>query len=469
MASKLKIIFVIRSTTFFNRYQSIIKALAERGHDVLAIFERAEERWTKGTYIKPIENFQSKVKNFRYIWALQRCDSWTVILYPVRRILSYRRFLKVRQSNFFRDRYVVYLPWWLRTLLVIPGLKFLVNHALKSDLTGKFLRKLENTIPADPAIKRQIEELKPDVLIDSYGDLSMVSADLEYLKAAVALNIPSVVPVMSWDTLTTKGVMHILPDLLLAWNNIQAEEAFIDHDFNESRIKITGAPFFDDWFSNLKPSLSREKFCLKYGLRSMDPIILYLGSSAATTAGKGELWLLELLRRALDQSDNEKMRRAQIIIRPHPMNYKMYQKSQLLNTVVIPAQGALPDTPESLQLFYDTIYHSFCVTGVYSSGMICAIIVDKPVVVMKLEEYNITQAQVTHVKNLLQSGAVAIAHNIDEFLVEAGKILLGRDEHITDRPEFIKKFIRPRGLGKSAGEICADEIENLAIQKLTKK
>lgn len=70
------------------------------------------------------------------------------------------------------------------------------------------------------------------------------SEEVEYVKAANAIKIPTVVHVLSWDNLTTKGLCHIIPNLTLVWNEIQSQEAITIHEVPDDKILITGSLFF---------------------------------------------------------------------------------------------------------------------------------------------------------------------------------------------------------------------------------
>jgi hypothetical protein len=52
----------------------------------------------------------------------------------------------------------------------------------------------------------------------------------DWIKSARALGIPVGFPVFSWDNLTTKGVLHVQPDRLFVWNDIQRREAIEYHN-----------------------------------------------------------------------------------------------------------------------------------------------------------------------------------------------------------------------------------------------
>ncbi|MDZ4296062.1 MAG: hypothetical protein U1A16_01690, partial [Patescibacteria group bacterium] len=164
--------------------------------------------------------------------------------------------------------------------------------------------------------------LKPDALVVSSSNLAGTSGEPEYMKAARALGIPSVLPVMTWDNLTTKGFSHVMPDLFLVWSAVHAAEAERYHDVPRSRIRIVGAPVFDAMLSCREPGVSRKEFATCYGLDPENPVVLYLGSSS--NIARHEDGVIAALRAALDSAPDRRLGRTQILLRPHPKNMKRY-------------------------------------------------------------------------------------------------------------------------------------------------
>ena len=286
---------------------------------------------------------------------------------------------------------------------------------------------------------------------------------MEYTKAAKYLGIPTVIPVISWDYLSTKGAIHIEPDRLLCWNRFHKAEAIKYHHFPEEKIRITGSPFFDKWFSELKPSLSRQEFCKIHGLAAEDPMIVYLGSTP--NIALDESWVVADLRKALDDSSDPKIKKIQIILRPHPVHAEIYKKILTDGITVIPkVAGKMPDTKEALEIFYDTLYHSIAHVAICSSASIDGILAGKPGITMLSPRYEVIQKESPHYKHLMESGAIDVVESSDAFAGAVLRILNGEDRLKENRLAFIKKYVRPLGLDKSAGEAVAESLEKLWIR-----
>ncbi len=451
---KNKILFVIRTADQFIYYKSIVEALLDHGCLVRLLYDL---KWTgKPDSLKSLEMFGRERGNFEFGAIAHHTGKWRKVLFCARETLSYRSYLlgeRKKLRKFYQDRWKSYLPKILQNLFEykIPRL------ALASAPSGWFLRTFEKIFSADKKIFSDIKKYSPDVVFASPGNMRFSSADLEYLKAAKALAIPTAVSVVSWDNLTNKGLFHIFPDRLLVWNEEDKKEAIVHHGIPESSIKIIGAPLFDQWFTELKPSQTREEFCHKNGLRGADPIITYLGSSL--NVAQDESWVVEEIRGAFDK--DPLLKKAQIIIRPYPANKKIYKRLNLHSTIILPKEGGLPSSKETLNLFLDTLYFSVCTVGINTSGMIDAIIAGKPGMVFMPEKYKSSQMETKHFQHIFNSGALEGVKDGSECAAAIRHLIGGRDERKENRIAFIEHFIRPNGLRTSAGECAAKEIENL--------
>lgn len=449
------IVFVIRGTWHFHYHQTTISALGERGYLVLALFDR---KWSKRDPVDLIEQYKKDHAWFDYAWAVPRTDWWRHVFFHSRELLTYRRYSVAKgQSRYYTTHWRAYLPRTTKAFLKFPFMQTM----LESALAGLFLRFVERMAPGDAHIMAHLKALDPACVIATPVTMRFSSCDLEYLKAAKQLGVPTALPVISWDNLTTKGLIHVRPDRLFAWNEAQKKEAEYYHDIPPAAIRITGAPVFDGWFGSFTPSRSREAFCQENGLRAEDPIILYVGSSDARPA-RDETWLVTALHAALVKSDNPKIRATQIIVRPHPANFQCYERVQLDGVVVLPKRGCLPSSSEARYLFYDSITYSTCaVVGVDTSGIIDTMIAGLPGVAILTEEYRAKQSDAVHFRQIIEENALEFAKEPEEFPAILQSFFEGKDIRKENRTAFITRYLRPRGLNRTAGDAVAEEIGTL--------
>ncbi|MBI4698081.1 MAG: putative sugar O-methyltransferase [Nitrospirae bacterium] len=445
----MKILFVGRSVYHFTYYESIIRHLHNNGNKVKLIFDK---EWSKDQPDHALKRFLEETGVFCG-WALRRNDKWRKYIFASRELLSFSNYVtREGQSEFYLRRWQKYLSPILRKM----SENNLIKRLFGSRLVQLLLINFEKLVPPCSEIVDFLKKKKPDVIVASPVNMRF-SEELEYIKAAKSLGLPTVIHVLSWDNLTTKGLVHIAPSAILAWNKAHLNEAAQIHHIPESQIIITGSPFFDKWFDEGKHLTDREAFCNKTGLNSKLPFVTYLGSSK-NIAGD-EVPLLMSLIAALRESGNPMLRNIGVLVRPHPANAEIYENLREDNVVLWPKQGSLPDSPEAVTDFLCSLKYAVASIGINTSGMIDSVILDTPCIALMTGEYSSTQTNTTHFNHLVKSSALYTASDVNE-LPELLLQLMGRnDPNKAHRLMFVKNFIRPYGSGVSAGEVAAAIIE----------
>ena len=404
-----------------------------------------------------LDELETRFPESRFELIHDRDNWWKFVVFTSREIRSYRRYLlNESQSGFYRDRWRRNIPYGLGSLIeILPFSDALIS----TRCFGAILEKVEDGVPADPRLVGFLMEFGADALVASPINMHPRSIELEFFKAAKFLKIPTIVPVLTWDSLTTKGLYHFEPEKLLVWNEAHKEEALEHHEIAEENIKIIGSTTFDRWFEGRKPSMERGDFFEKYRLHDDKPVILYLGSSNMTA--ENELWLIKEIREALNNSRDEILQNAQLVVKPHPKNIDITESFRAPKICNLSKESRLPSTEADFQSFYDILYYCDLVVGISTSGMIDAIIANRPVISMIVPRYELTQSKALHFRHLIENEVIEEAHDSGELLHEIKAILGGADAKSGKRRDFVENAIRPRGFEKLAGEFAADEIENL--------
>lgn len=174
----------------------------------------------------------------------------------------------------------------------------------------RLARRIEVCVGPRRAAPRLIREVHPDLFF--YSTLIHEGADVELLKAARALRIPSVAFPASWDTLTSKGFFLVPPDYLLVWGEQSVRHAVEYHGFAPERVFATGAPHLDIY----GPGIAAEPRDLFLSRRGIDPakrVILFAG----TTISYWEDEPLQL-RALADAVASGELKDCIVWYRPHP-------------------------------------------------------------------------------------------------------------------------------------------------------
>src|SRR5688572_28585109 len=141
----------------------------------------------------------------------------------------------------------------------------------------RLFRAAERVLPPPDEVVDVFRRVQPDVLLLT-PLLYFRSHQVDHVRCARQLGIRSVLGVGSWDHLTTKGLIHEVPDRVLVWNEAQKREAIELHGVAAERVVVTGAQAYDHWFAT-EPSEDRAAFCTRAGLDTSRPFFLYLCSS----------------------------------------------------------------------------------------------------------------------------------------------------------------------------------------------
>jgi hypothetical protein len=307
-------------------------------------------------------------------------------------------------------------------------------------------RELESLVPADDGAARFLEGQKLDAVI-VVARVNLAARDTEIVKAAVTLGIPTGLVVYSWDNLSSKGLVHVRPDRLFVWNEVQADEAERLHAIPRDRVVVTGAVRFDSMFER-SPSSDREGLLRELGLDPSRKTVLYLGSSAFVAPREPEF--VERWAAAAPEGLN-------LLVRPHPGTAEDAAWRTVAGAVVAPS--VVRDRPQDL---FDQIFASDAVVGLNTSAEIEAAIVGRPVLTVKAGELAPGQEGSFHFRYLLaeEGGFVRTAGTLEEHVTQLEEAIAA-DPLAAERRRFLESFVRPRGLDRPAGPLLADEIEML--------
>jgi hypothetical protein len=321
-------------------------------------------------------------------------------------------------------------------------------------------RDIDSRLGYDGTVRADLERRRPRVLVVT-PLVQFRSRQGDWVRAARALGIPTVLCVYSWDNLTSKGLMHALPDRVVVWNEVQRREAIELHGVPPHEVVVAGAWPYDHWLG-WTASKSRDELCAELGLPRGRALVLYVCSSPFIAARERAAvigWL-----RALRASADRRLASANVIVRPHPLNGAEWQGATVAgisNVVVFPPAGAEPLDDASRSDYFDSIAHADAVVGVNTSALLEAAIVDRPA--LALPGLRASQEELPHFRTLAgNQGAVRTAASMAEHLSQLGETLAGVGLDAAARGRFVDTFIRPPGAGPSAtkrvaaaiGELC---------------
>ena len=446
----MNILFLGRHYTYFRNFESVLRELAGRGHTIHAAVERSETFGGR----QLIEELSAQYPGITHGEAPARAaeGEWGWVAGWLRLGLDFLRY----QHPLFDDAPKLRERAGERTpeAFVAASRLPLFGTRLRTPLV-RLLRRLERAVPAEPAVRTYLEAHRPDlVLLTPLIDLG--SSQIDYLRAARAMGIPTALCVWSWDHLSSKALIREWPDRVLLWNETQKREAIDLHGVPASRVVVTGAQCFDQWFDR-QPSRSREAFCHQVGLPANRPFLLYTCSALFGGSPSEAEFVIEWIKR-LRRSAAARVASAGILVRPHPSRLADWEQRDIsaLGNVVL--WGSNPVDAQARADYFDSLYHSAAVVGLNTSAFIEAGVVGRPVHTILLPEFYENQMGTLHFRYLraVGGGLLNVAETYDEHVAQLVAAL--------DRPAgavtpFVKEFVRPLGLTTRATTVFVDAVE----------
>lgn len=472
----MKLLIIAMSPQFLRPFVPTIIELGRRGHRVTVAWHAesrggeahlAELEGCEGVSCRTVtgrrSTYRDEVTLIRRAWNYLR---YLEPPYAGAAKLRKRAFMKAARA-FFDARSEVPEAW---------------SETLAARLSPREARRLagllafmEQRLPTDPVCDAVLDVEQPDVvLLTPLVDLNS-SSQADFAQSARRKGIPVGMLVYSWDNLSTKGGLHVMPDHVFVWNNRQAREARDLHGVPRTAISVVGAPRFDAFLS-CRAGTKRAVFAHALGFNHAFPIITYVCSSAFVSGH--ELPFVRSWVQALRASTDPMVRQANIVVRPHP-DIPLTAPDEVATKVSIGANipvgsvwrpfaddsalvlGTPLRTPHSL---FECLAHSSAVVGLNTSAEIEAGVLGKPVLsILAGREAADGQEDTLHFRYLLkeEGGWVDVARTLDEHVGQLSSALVRSEEELGQARTRAVKFVRPFGRKKPVAPILADAIERV--------
>ena len=458
----MRIYFSLPNSSFLRNLEPVIRLLLQRGHDV--ILGLGEEKGSSPY----LEDLVASTGTGRVIvtgppqWSekIRRSSRWLpfaidylFFLAPVFDQAPYSRLKRARKTPEFVHRLIK---------------RYRLRYGWRRRAALTWLRLVEEAVPATDELVEHFRLYQPDVLVVS-PLLGADSHQLEHVRAAKVLRIPSLYAVHSWDNLTSKGLIRLRPEGIAVWNQIQEREAVELHRQRRRRVFITGAYNFDDWFV-AKPSMDRAAFLRRVDLPPDRALILYLCSALHfSKLQPEEAFVVEWVQR-LRLCNDQRLAEAAVLIRPHPKRLDEFTDLRIFGgdqaVAVWPREGELPVGEERKHTFFDSLYHANAAVALNTTAMIDAAVVGRPVYTILDARNRLSQEMTLHFSYLTEPGmrVLQVADNWAAHWGQLSEALRSRAD-TAQAENFVQAFVRPWGLNQTCAPKLVDRIEVLASEK----
>ena len=452
----MKILFLARRYSYYRNYDSVIRSLAVRGHVLHLAVDRENDEG-----LPLIQRLAAFSPNITYQELPPKSgDDWTWLAGRLRHGIEHLRY----QHPMFDDTPKLRARSAERTPGGFVRLGEFIRHRAvwaRRPLTA-LLDWLERALPENPDFRAFIEQHRPDLVLLT-PLIGLGSQQIDYLRAARSLAVPTGLAVWSWDHLSSKALIREVPDRVFVWNETQQREAIEYHRVPEDRIAVTGAQCFDRWFGR-RPSRDRYTLCQAIGLTPVRPFVLYVCSAPFIGSQPEAPFVMEWVRRLRESKGV--LREVPILIRPHPSRTAEWADVDLSPYRDVVVWGSNPVDPHSRNDYFDSLYHSAAVVGLNTSAFIEAGIVGRPVLTILLPEWHENQLGTTHFRYLFDAGGGLLesAPGFDQHLAQLERAVTAPPAGL--RP-FVREFVRPHGLDVPATPIFVERVEAMEGLKVS--
>jgi GNAT superfamily N-acetyltransferase len=446
----MKVLFAGLHLACFRNFESAIRELAVRGHQVHLTGDEPEAMGGEDLARRLASDHPGRI-TWDQLPSLER-EPWYDAARRMRVALDYVRVLERRYPSKLRLRAEERTARMVRWASGLPGGRPATLAALK---------RFERLMPTSEALVQHLRRQAADLVVLTSLTYSR-SQQLDVLKAARAVRIPVAAAIMSWDHLSSKALLHVVPDMVIVWNEIQKREAVEMHGLPAERVVVTGAQCYDQWFTR-KPERSRAAFCGAVGLRADRPFVLWVHSALSPTPDPPEPRLVTRWIDALRRSADPRLREMGVLVRPHPERLKEWAGIGLDGYENVAFHGRNPIDRDAKNDYFDSLYYSSAVVGLVTSAFLEAAVVGRPVLTFTLPEYRIHQEEMIHFQYLMdvEGGLLHTAPDLDAHLRQLADVAApGRARDDRNR-RFIGAFIRPAGIDAPATPAFVEALERL--------
>ncbi len=298
--------------------------------------------------------------------------------------------------------------------------EFIINRFFARRFFRRIVRWIDQYIVVDHRSSHIFDVTAPDLLFTAhvFGDM-----EASLIKEAKVRNIPVVGMINSWDKITSRGMVRVLPDKLFVHNEIIQNEAENYLDMKKQNIYIVGIPHHDIFFR--KKITPREVFFESIGLSSDEKILLFCPMGKAFSDVDEEL-INAIVQMKIDGSIPADLH---VIVRCPP-NDSINLSGILHKDMIILDQPGVRfsalrgidwDMSQSdLQRLADTLFYTSVLICPPSSISIDAAIFDRPIINIRFSKHDTSEKYINsyyemdHYRNVVSTGGVKLVENKEQ-------------------------------------------------------
>ena len=293
-----------------------------------------------------------------------------------------------------------------------------------------------------------LKKIEPKLVVSTYP-INFLEA--KFLYSAKQSGIKTLIHLLSWDNITSKGIFPVIPDQFIAWGQVMEDELKAYYGVGKDRVYVCGVPHFDQHI-DIKNTDNYKAVLSDLNLNPEQSYIFMAMSSPRFAPH--EIDIVGWLAKAVE--DNVFGINLQLVVRPHPQNVQgsLGDKSWLKRLDRLNSDRVAIDYPKLIEskvrwsmrktdmLRLSNLLAGCCVClNSGSTVSIDALMMDKPVVLTsfdgdkKLYYWKSGRRLVDypHQKKFVDLGGANVVHSYKELKEEVLKYLFRPNHDLAKR------------------------------------
>jgi len=335
-----------------------------------------------------------------------------------------------------------------------------------SSLFQKLIRWFDLRIAPAPVVAELFDTYHPTLVFSS--SILNSSLDVAYLREAKRRGVATIGIPRGWDNYTSKGILRVVPETLLAMNRYLVEMGSEYQSLPATGVDVVGFPGMDQYVdrSLIEP---RETFLKSIGVDPTKRIILFCAQGDYMVPSEWEIAEIfdELVESGKLPSD------LLMIYRAHPSFESHTKELGALTHVVHNRKASYKEGDVStwemgkrdIAYYMNTIVHSDVIVTTGSTAGLDAVALGKPVISAAFEKRPINywlsarrfRKHLTHYCHLVSMGGITVADSPREFTDAILRYLQDPTLDKDGRARILERFLAP--LDGHAGERTASIVE----------
>jgi hypothetical protein len=267
-----------------------------------------------------------------------------------------------------------------------------------------------------------------------------VRACVPFLAAARRLQLPCVGYVASWDHTVGKGVLSPYLDRYIVQNRVMRDDLSRYHGIAPDRVVVTGWPQ-TDVFHGHRPRDDYEALVRGYGLDPGRPLVLVTGNTPTNAPYEGRF-----VERLVGWWEASARDRFSLLFRPHPRDGRWEERFAAARGR--PGAHVQPASFTDMDVLATLLQHVDCVVTNAGTILLDALVNDRPSVCVVYDEgappgesWAEKNVLGEHYRDVMASGAFALASSFEEVAVAVERALARPEEHADARRRLTAEVV----------------------------